>query len=161
MAYLRRGIWLAVFVGALVGGWHFAGNNAAPVRVDYVVGVFGAVPLWLALLASFGIGAAVTAFALFARLTRSSLAGRRYRKTVAALESEVHQLRNLPVEAERDVPALLPAAVADAGLGAAAAGRALGAGASDRAEPAEPADSADSSDAPDSAGASLGVGVAH
>jgi hypothetical protein len=95
-----------VFVGALVGGWQFAGSNAAPVRIDYLAGEFGAVPLWLALAGSFGAGAAVTALALFARLTRSSLAQRRYRRTVAALESEVHQLRNLPVEAERDIAAV-------------------------------------------------------
>jgi uncharacterized integral membrane protein len=137
MAYVRRGVWLAIFVGALVGGWEFAGNNAAPVRVDYVFGAVGAVPLWVALLTSFGLGAAVTAFALFARLTRSSLAQRRYRKTVASLESEVHQLRNLPVEGEREVTEVpvpeLPAA-ASAGSG----------------EFLDPAASAESSHSPDS-----------
>ena len=102
MSIVHRAVWFAVFIGTLVGGWRFAGSNAAPVRIDYLIGELGAVPLWIALVTSFGIGGAVMALALFARLTRSSLAQRRYRKTLAALESEVHQLRNLPVEGGRD-----------------------------------------------------------
>ena len=117
MSYVRRGVWLAVFTGALVGGWNFAGNNSAPIRIDYVFGALGAVPLWLALLTSFGAGAVASALFLFARLTRSSLAQRRYRKTLVALESEVHQLRNLPVEVEGGVAEL---SEADLGVGPAA-----------------------------------------
>ena len=101
MGIVRRIVWLAIFVMALVGGWEFAGNNGTPVRVDYVVGEFGAVPLWLALVTRASGGVAIAILALSARLTRASLAQRRYRKTVAALEAEVHQLRNLPVTAER------------------------------------------------------------
>jgi len=106
MLYLRRGLWLVVFVGALIGGWKFADNNSAPVSIDYLIDVSGLLPLWLALSLSFGAGAAVASLALFARLTRSSLAQRRYRKTVAALESEVHQLRNLPVAETTPVAAM-------------------------------------------------------
>jgi len=106
MSIVRRGGWVVVFFGALIGGWQFAGSNAAPIRVDYLLGVFPAVPLWLALVVSFAIGAAAAVAGLFARLTRSTLAQRRYRKTLAALESEVHQLRNLPVAEGRDVVAL-------------------------------------------------------
>ena len=97
MGIVRRIVWLAIFVMALVGGWEFAGNNGSPVRVDYVLGQFDAVPLWLALVASAVGGLGVGVLALTARLPRASLAQRRYRKTVAALEAEVHQLRNLPV----------------------------------------------------------------
>jgi len=97
MAIARRLFWLAIFVTALIGGWKFAGTNGAPVAVDYLFGTFPAVPLWLALVTSAAAGAGIATAGLSARLTRSSLAQRRYRKTVAALESEVHQLRNLPV----------------------------------------------------------------
>ena len=110
MSIVHRAVWFAVFLGALVGGWQFAGSNAAPVRVDYLIGELPAVPLWVALVTSFGVGGAVIALALFARLTRSSLAQRRYRKTLAALESEVHQLRNLPVEGGRDAIPIAEAA---------------------------------------------------
>ena len=109
MGIARRIVWLAVFVAALVGGWKFAGSNGSLVRVDYLFGVFGAVPLWLALVASASAGAVAAVLALSARLTRSSLAQRRYRKTVAALESEVHQLRNLPVDLD-DTLETLPGA---------------------------------------------------
>jgi len=102
MSYVRRVSWIAVFVAALVSGWTFAGHNADPVRIDYLFGVLAAVPLWAALLSCFVMGIVVTLFGMFGQLTRSSLAQRRYRKTLAALESEVHQLRNLPVESERD-----------------------------------------------------------
>ena len=101
MSYVRRGLWIAVFIAALVSGWTFAGHNADPVSVDYLFGALTAVPLWVALLTSFVMGIVATALGLFGQLTRSSLAQRRYRKAIAALESEVHQLRNLPVEAER------------------------------------------------------------
>jgi len=110
MGIARRIVWLAIFVAALVGGWKFAGSNSSPVRVDYLFGEFGAVPLWLALVTSASAGVAAAVLGLSARLTRSSLAQRRYRKTVAALESEVHQLRNLPVGLDETAEALPGAA---------------------------------------------------
>ena len=117
MSILRRGVWLAIFVAALVGGWKFAGNNATTIGVDYLFGEIAAVPVWVALIVSFAAGAGVMGLALFARLTRSSLAQRRYRRTLASLETEVHQLRNLPLEEGRELPAVesgRPAPVAGA-----------------------------------------------
>ena len=104
MGIVRRIVWLGIFVMALVGGWEFAGSNGSLVRVDYVLGQFEAVPLWLALVASAIGGLLIGSLALTARLTRASLAQRRYRKTVAALEAEVHQLRNLPVVDQGKLP---------------------------------------------------------
>ncbi len=105
MTTLRRILTLAVFVGLMVLGWEFAGSNSGPITVNYLVGEFTGIALWLVLLVSFGLGAAcVLVFAAFSRV-QAGLVARRYRKTVASLESEVHQLRNLPLNPES--PALI------------------------------------------------------
>jgi len=97
---LRRIVTAVLFVGVLVFGWRFAHENSASVTVSYLAGQYEGVALWLLVLVSFGMGVALTSiFALFGR-ARAGLIARRYRKTVAALEAEVHQLRNLPLVAE-------------------------------------------------------------
>lgn len=98
MVLLRRLLLGALLVGAMVAGAKFSDENEMPVAIGYVFGTLGEVPLWVALVGSFGLGAGLCLLAVVGRLTRSTLAQRRYRKTVAALESEVHQLRNLPIE---------------------------------------------------------------
>jgi hypothetical protein len=57
-------------------------------------------PLWLALVLAFSLGASGAALLLLYELGKLGLTTRRYRKTVASLESEIHQLRNLPLAAE-------------------------------------------------------------
>jgi len=106
MALLRRSLWIALFVLAAWGGARFSNENGEPVSIYYWIGTLHGIPLWIALVASFasGLGVAIAAFA--GRLARASLAQRRYRKTVAALESEVHELRNLPVEVGERSPGL-------------------------------------------------------
>ena len=47
--------------------------------------------------ASFGLGAAAATLLLLYRMAKQGLVTRRYRKTVRGLESEIHQLRNLPL----------------------------------------------------------------
>ena len=59
-----------------------------------------AAPLWIVLLVSFGCGVAATLALMSLRLMRAGLTNRRYRKAVDGLETEVHQLRNLPVVAD-------------------------------------------------------------
>ena len=104
MQIVRRLLMLAVFVGILVLGWRFASSNATPVPVNYVVGELPNVPLWAVILGSFGAGALVAGlFSLF-ELTKQGLVARRYRKTAEGLESEIHQMRNLPLVAN-DEPA--------------------------------------------------------
>lgn len=98
MVLLRRLLWGLLFVGGMVAAAKFSAENEAPVAIGYVFGTLAEVPLWAALVGSFGLGAGLCLLAFTGRLTRSSLAQRRYRKSVAALEAEVHQLRNLPIE---------------------------------------------------------------
>jgi len=100
MLWLRRLFLAALFVALLVGGWRFAHHNASTVTVGYIVGEFEEVSLWLALLVAFALGFALAALYWSLQLTRASMLTRRYRKAVADLESEVHELRNLPLASE-------------------------------------------------------------
>jgi uncharacterized integral membrane protein len=102
MTLLRRVLALLLFVALLVAGWQFADSNGATVTVDYLVGDIVDVALWRVLLSAFGLGVLVTGLALGLRLAAAGLAARRTRKELTQLESEVHQLRNLPLsESER------------------------------------------------------------
>jgi hypothetical protein len=108
MVLLRRVFLAALFVGALIGGWTFASENSALVGIHFGFGSQVEVQLWAALIGSFGAGVGICFMVVLGRLTRSSLAQRRYRKTVAALEAEVHQLRNLPIEGTPTLSASTP-----------------------------------------------------
>ena len=97
MRALRRVLAIAAFVGVLVAGWRFAADHPQPVRIHYWVGETGDIALWVALLGAFAAGGVtVGAFAAF-ELTRLSLLARRWRRAAARLESQVHELRNLPL----------------------------------------------------------------
>ncbi len=112
MRMLRRVLVLGVFAALFVGAWRFVSGNRVPTDLDLVFFDLHQVPLWSALLAAFALGAACAGASLFYELAKRSFAARRYRKELAGLESEIHQLRNLPLAAP------------DAGGGPAPAGRA-------------------------------------
>ncbi len=100
MQLARRLLWLSLFVATLVLGWQLAARNSTAVEIDYVLGRFTGVALWVVLLAAFAAGAATVAGIASYRLFKLRLLARRYRKAVTGLEAEVHQLRNLPLGAE-------------------------------------------------------------
>lgn len=97
MRSVRRLIAVAIFVAALVLGWKFAHANLEPVSVHYLVGVLDEVPLWAALVGAFGAGAILVGIGAMVPLARLGLTARRWRKVAHGLESELHQLRNLPL----------------------------------------------------------------
>jgi hypothetical protein len=104
MRWFRRILQIGVLVALLIGGWMFAAENGQPVQVSYVLGQTGELRLWQALLVAFAVGAlGVGAFTLLASL-RHGMVQRRYRKLVGGLESELHQLRNLPLAPESEAP---------------------------------------------------------
>jgi uncharacterized membrane protein YciS (DUF1049 family) len=103
MVLLRRALLVLVFVAVLTAGWRFAAQNSSEVTVSYLAGQTPSVALWLALLVTFGLGAAVAGAISGFELARAGLLARRYRRTVAGLEAEVHQLRNLPLIDENSV----------------------------------------------------------
>lgn len=97
MRVVRRLVAIVCFVALLVGGWHFAARNSATVTVYHPAGAIGEVRLWVALLVAFAAGVVLSAAVGMARGARMRLVARRYRKLVAALQAEVHQLRSLPL----------------------------------------------------------------
>lgn len=100
MRSVRRLLAVAAFVAALVLGWRFADANLEPVSIHYLFGAIDGIPLWAALVACFGLGAALAVLGLLVPLLRLKLVARRWRKVARGLEAEVHQLRNLPLAAE-------------------------------------------------------------
>ncbi len=97
MKILRRLLTLALLIGGLVLGYRLAQANGSPVALDLLYTTLPELPQWMVVGASFLLGAGVAALLMFYQLAKLGLVTRRYRKTVRGLESEVHQLRNLPL----------------------------------------------------------------
>ena len=104
MQIARRLTLAAIFIAVLVIGWQFAADHSSDVVIRNPVSGETQVTLWLALLASFGLGVVLTGSLAAMKLARQGLLSRRYRKLIRSLESEVHQLRNLPLSADEPPP---------------------------------------------------------
>jgi hypothetical protein len=100
MRIARRVLWIAITAGLVVAGVAFVRRNGAPVPIDLGLAAYPDTPLWQALLAAFAVGAALAGLAALWQVLRLGMLSRRYRKQVARLEAEIHQLRNLPLSAE-------------------------------------------------------------
>jgi len=123
MKTVRRLMALALFAGLFVVAWRFASANATEVQVDLLLFQILAVPLWVALLTAFGTGALVAGVSLVYQVIKKTLVARRYRRTVRGLESEIHQLRNLPLAGTDSALALRADAGVDGGEGGGIASR--------------------------------------
>ena len=97
MRLARRLLGIALFGAILVFGWWFAADHAGPVTLKTPASEGAEVSLWMALLMAFALGAVLTGLAAAYQVARMSLLARGYRKIIRGLESEVHQLRNLPL----------------------------------------------------------------
>jgi uncharacterized integral membrane protein len=107
MRWLRRLVAAAFFVAALVIGWRFAGRNAMPVHIDYLVGTLDE-PTWAVLIGAAALGGGLASLVFGFHAARLALTARRYRKLARGLEGEVHQLRNLPLGPPDARPGELP-----------------------------------------------------
>ena len=102
MVYVRRLLLFLVFAGVACIAYVFPTSNTEPIALGF--DWFGAsyrlpeVPVWVIVSIAYVFGVGTATAALTWKILKQSLAGRRYRKTVAGLESEIHQLRNLPLE---------------------------------------------------------------
>lgn len=96
MRFVRRALWLALFACAFAAAYQF-GKNAEPVSVMLFRWTTPPAPVWLVLAVSFGLGVFVASAFWLILWLRLTLLARRYRKELASLESELHQLRNLPL----------------------------------------------------------------
>jgi hypothetical protein len=105
MMWVRRILLIGALVALLVAGWVFAAGNGEPVYVNYIFGrTAEKIALWKALVGAFALGAGlIGALAIYLGL-RHGLVVRRYRKMLGGLESEVHQLRNLPLAPDPESP---------------------------------------------------------
>lgn len=97
MTSLRRLLGAGAALAILVLGWSFAAANSAPVRVSLIFGEIPSVKLWAALVVSFAAGALASGLFAGLKLAQLSLLSRRTRRLVQRLETEVQQLRNLPL----------------------------------------------------------------
>ena len=102
MRWVRRILLLAVLVALPVGVHLFVTRNAQPVALDLLAVQFDGVAVWVVLLCAFGAGILVATLVAVLRGARLRLEARRYRKVTRELESEVHQLRNLPLAPDSD-----------------------------------------------------------
>ena len=100
MIWVRRVLFAAVIVALIFAGWQFVRLNDAPVTVDLYFLQLAEVPLWQVLLVSFGGGLLLMGLVSVYQGARSGLMGRRYRRKLGDLETEIHQLRNLPLAGE-------------------------------------------------------------
>ena len=97
MIWVRRLVPMLLGAGLLYLGWRLLSANGAAVDVDFLVGRVDGLALWKALAGSFLLGALGVGCVLAVQLVRGNLTQRRYRRRLSGLETEVHQLRNLPL----------------------------------------------------------------
>jgi len=104
MRWARRILLIAVLVALPVVVHLFVTRHGQPITIDFLLGKREDVELWLALLVAFAAGAVLTLVLATLRGARLRLELRRYRRATRELESEVHQLRNLPLSEEGSLP---------------------------------------------------------
>jgi uncharacterized membrane protein YciS (DUF1049 family) len=95
---------LAVFVGALWTGWSFRSGNSGPVDLDLIWMQVPNVELWRVILIALGLGVVLAGVLVGFAWLRARLLNRRYRSTIRRLESELHQMRSLPLSGSEDEP---------------------------------------------------------
>jgi hypothetical protein len=98
MQWLRTVLVLGIALGLIWMGWSFRSGNAEVVDLDLVWFRMQNVPVWWALSLAVLAGALAGGGVGWVAWLRQRLVNRRYRKTIERLESEVHQLRSLPLE---------------------------------------------------------------
>jgi len=96
LSWVRRLVPAALGAGLLYLAWRLVSANDASVSVDFLLGRVE-LALWQALLGAFVCGAGLVGVFSLYQMARGGLVSRRYRKQLRSLETEVHQLRNLPL----------------------------------------------------------------
>jgi len=99
---------IALFVAIFWLGWSFRAENATPIDLDLIWIQFPNVEVWRVILVAIGAGAVGSAIVVGFAWLRSRLLNRRYRRTIQRLETELHELRSLPLTGS-EPPLVLPA----------------------------------------------------
>jgi hypothetical protein len=108
-------------------GWNFAAANAATIEIDLLWITLVEISVWQLAIASFALGGAIVGTTVGFFWLRGWELRRRYRKTIRKLESELHQMRSLPLSGAADAVFVESDLVGSASLSDAAASRAAGA----------------------------------
>jgi len=86
-----------LFVGALWLGWSFRAANAMPIDLDLIWLRVPNLELWWLLFVAACFGAFVATIVVGFAWLRGWELNRRYRRAIKRLESELHQMRSLPL----------------------------------------------------------------
>lgn len=92
--------WVAVlgaFVALLWLGWSFRIGNETLIDLDLIWVKFHQVELWRVILLAIATGAIFSALCVGFAWLRGRLLNRRYRRAIRRLESELHEMRSLPL----------------------------------------------------------------
>jgi len=100
MKILRRVLVFGLAIAALVLGYRLAQANGQLLTLDLLYVKVPDVAQWMVVLGAFATGAVLAVVLTVYQMAKLGLVARRYRKTVRGLESEIHQLRNLPLAEE-------------------------------------------------------------
>lgn len=101
IVWVRRLVPAALGAGLLYLTWRLVSANDDTVTVDFLLGRVQ-LAVWEALLGAFLCGAALMGLFALYQMARGGLVSRRYRRRLRSLETEVHQLRNLPLSPDAD-----------------------------------------------------------
>ena len=96
----RLFLWIVVigfFVGALWIGWSFRSGNVTPIDLDLIWIRIAHVELWWVILVAIAVGAVLATCLVGFALLRAHWLNIRYRRVSKRLESELHQMRSLPL----------------------------------------------------------------
>jgi uncharacterized membrane protein YciS (DUF1049 family) len=101
-------VWLVLiglFIAALWAGWTFRSSNSVRIDLELIWIRVPDVELWWVVLGSMAFGAGLaTAIVGFAWL-RGRLLNMRYRRAIKRLETELHEMRSLPLSGSRGTSA--------------------------------------------------------
>jgi len=92
---------LGLFVAMLTTGWKFATGNSGLIDLDLIWIQIPELELWRVILISMALGALSTAVLMGFAWLRGWLLNVRYRGAIKRLESELHEMRSLPLIGSR------------------------------------------------------------
>ena len=92
---------IGLFVGALWLILTFRENNSVPIDLDLIWIRIPNLEVWSLILGSIGLGASLSLTVVGFAWMRGRLLNSRYRRAIKRLESELHEMRSLPLAGSR------------------------------------------------------------
>jgi uncharacterized membrane protein YciS (DUF1049 family) len=92
---------IGLFISALWAGWTFRSSNSVPVDLELVWILIPNVELWWVVLGSMAFGAVLATIIVGFAWLRERLLNLRYRRAIKKLETELHEMRSMPLSGSR------------------------------------------------------------